>query len=978
MPASRCLTKDSSSGPVIVAARLAQNAKAGELLVTEVVRGLLPRSLTLPMAERTDLALKGIEQPPRIYAVDWHVAPASKGDRAAAPEAAIAAAQPSSHQVLCPVVIGRDREGSTLDELLTGAIEGRGRTVLVSGDAGLGKSALIRGFVERVRARGARVLVGECTEIEARRPFGPLIDAFVSADLQLPPELAQGGPGALPVAEVERYRVHAAFADRISTAAKDRPVVLVIEDLHWGDDATFELIPYLARKLRDEPVLLLATYRSDELHRLHPLNHVLAEITRGRLAEEVRLKKLTLEQTGEVIRAALGLSRSPTPAFRQALFERTEGNPFFLEEILRALVETGELEYREGSWHRTKEVADLTIPASVRDAVQQRLAALEPNARKAMQVAAVIGQRFDFELLQLISGLDDAELFDAIKAAIDAQLVREETTPDGTESYMFRHALSREAVLAELLQRERRMLHRAVGEAIERLVGTRPERRSEELAYHFDEARDVPKAQRYHKLACERSLLMAAPRPAMQHLERAIELAADDDAELVTSLLRLADIATSIADNARALRAAEQAKSIAEERGDVLAAGDAIHRISLYTWFLGEPAKAETIVAEGIARLEPLGPSGPLAACYVERSRLAMIDARPADTIHWGQLGLQMARDTGAIESEVLALNFVGTAMSMLPERATEGIELLEKSVALAEQRGLPYAVQRCLNNLLSALSRTDAPYARARAIHDRSVAHAREHGVRIEPLITREVLYSFIDGDWDRALEIAEEARNETIWSVGRDAFRANILVAREGPDGGGLQLADEAARLQLAGDAQSRAGAAAAAIPYFLAERYRDSIMRAQPQLDLLRERAGNVTAFLPSVAPALRSAWLIRDDALAGAWIDVLTEQTGRTSTGMAAQARGAAHRIAGRQAEAAVEFATTLAAMVERGLSTHASIARQDLIEMLMEIGRRDEAVTIAAELLPFWRKAKATWYVGRLEAWLAERDLPVMP
>src|SRR5256885_15699608 len=219
----------------------------------------------------------------------------------------------------------------------TGEIAAAGGPALVTGEVCLGKTALLRRFAEGARARDARVLLGECTEIEARRPFGPFIDAFVAADLPLPPELAQGGPGALPIAEVERYRVHLAFADRLAEVARDRPVVMIVEDLHWAAEATNELVLYVARKLRDARVLLLVTYRSDELHRLHPLNHVLAELGRGRLADDVRLKRLTLEEVGDVIKAAPGLPASPTAEFRPAPLRGPGGNPIFAAGIRAAI-----------------------------------------------------------------------------------------------------------------------------------------------------------------------------------------------------------------------------------------------------------------------------------------------------------------------------------------------------------------------------------------------------------------------------------------------------------------------------------------------------------------------------------------------------------------------------------------------------------------------------------------------------------------
>jgi len=955
---------------VIVAARLAQSSQAGELLVTEVVRQLLPRSLTLPMEERTGLVLKGLDAPPRIFTVDWRAARPAAAARSAGPvDAVFAAASPSSQQVLSPIVIGRDRELASLEDHLVEAAAGRGRAILISGEAGLGKSALLRRFVERARARGTRVLLGECTEIEARRPFGPFIDAFVSADLPLPPELAQGGPGALPVAEVERYRVHVAFAERLAEAARDRPVVMIIEDLHWADEATNELVLYLARKLRDARVLLLVTYRSDELHRLHPLNHVLAELSRGRLADDVRLKRLTLEEVGEVIKAALGLAGAPTAEFRQALFERTEGNPFFVEEILRALVEKGELEYRDGAWHRTKAVAELTIPASVRDAVQQRLSGLEPRARTAMQVAAVIGQRFDFEVLGAVSGLDETALLDAIKAAIDAQLVREETDADGNETYSFRHALSREAVLAELLQRERRLLHRGVGDAIERLTTAAPEARAEELAYHFDEARDTARAYRYHGLAAERSVRVAAPLGAIRHLERAIELAPDDDPVLVTLLLRLGDVALVVADTPRALRAVEQARALAEERGDVLAAGEAMHRIANCRWYLGETGRASEIAREGVALLEPLGPSAPLAACYAELARLAMIDGRD-EAVELGERAAAMARQVGARDIEIKAMNTVGSAIGMGRRQTAEAIAVLRRGYAMAEEHGYTMEAARALNNMAATLGASDASFSEMRQIHREALAHAKKHGHRDDALLSREVLYAFLDGDWDTALRVGAEARTEGIWSAGRDQNVATMLVSREGPLPAHLALAETARRqLLAAGDRQWVAVATVTATTYYVAERWEDAVKAAEPGRPLVAQR-NDFGPLLQTAMVGARAATLAGDLATAERWIDdlIASEHATARSAAAAMFAKALTARRAGAGDEAVALLSASAAALEETPAPFSKVVIRQELIEVLAKARRRDEAAAVFAELTTYWRRAKATWYLGRLEAW----------
>jgi len=602
---------------VNIAARLAQEAAAGELLVSEVVRQLLRTSGAPPMREREGVVLKGVQDAPRVYSVAVASASLSREGRApTTTEVAIPARLPASRRILCPELVGRDGELATLDALLREAMAGPGRAVLVAGEAGVGKSAVLRAFAERARTAGTRVLVGECTEIEARQPFGPFVEIGSAAVRELSSgseerlrsagavELLGVGPGRItawgtgPLDETERYRVHAAFAQLLGDLATRGPLVVAVEDLHWADEATLELFPYLARRMREHQVLLVGTYRSDELHRLHPLNHVLAELTRARLAEDVPLRRLTLEETGAVIRAALALSRPPTSEFRRALQERCQGNPFFIEEVLRALVERGDLSYRDGAWRRTKDVIALAIPVSVRDAVQQRMRLLSPEAQRAMRVAAVIGQHFDFELLHRVTGLSETALLKALHSAVDSQLVEEGTATDSEEQYFFRHALTRESVLAELLQRERRLLHRAVGEAIEASPGAAA--CSEELAYHFDQARDHERALRYHELAAREAVRVFAFARAAQHLERAVELAEDYDPSLGELQLRLADAALQASDIPRAVRAAEEAHRLFKRAGDVRRSGATLSRLSMYRWQLGESGRASELAAEAV------------------------------------------------------------------------------------------------------------------------------------------------------------------------------------------------------------------------------------------------------------------------------------------------------------------------------------------------------------------------------------------
>ena len=954
---------------VIVAARLAQSAGAGDLLVSDLVRGLLPRDGLPAMEERSGIVLKGLDDPPRVYAVRWPRDAAAR--EPAPPLSVIPAAEPGSRQVLCPEVVGRARELAALEGYLADVHAGGGRAVLLAGEAGLGKSALLRRFSEIVRTEGTRLLTGECTEIEARRPFGPFIDALTGAGIPLPPELGQGGPGAQPVAETERYRVHAAFAERLAAASADQPLVLTIEDLHWGDEATFELFPYLARKLRDRPVLLLATYRSDELHRTHPFNHVLAELARGRLSEEVRLRRLEVSELADMIRLTMGLSRAPTREFVDALYARTEGNPFFVEEILRALVERGDLEYREGAWRRTKEVADLTIPVSVRDAVQQRLLAIPARARRILQVAAVVGQRFEFELLREVAQATEEDVFEGIRAGIDAQLLFEEDTPEG-ERYRFRHALSREAVLADLLQRERRLLHRAVGEAIERAS---PDA-AEELAYHFDEARD-PRAHRYHALAAEAAGRAFAYGRSAHHLERAIELAPDDDPALGPLFVRLADAAFASGDLARAERAAEEAVAAFAAAGDEPGRGAAATRQAMIRWQFGDTERARAIVQDAIRTLEPLGDSVALAGALGELGRIQAISRQP-DAVPLLERAVAMAHALGAAEIEAHALVSLGTAMSY--DGAEASAQIIRRGLAIALESEFVAAGARAYNNLSIALAVNDAPEADIEGVMDAAVAHSARYGYHSQTLAMRETARAVFGLDWDRAIALSDEVSTDTAWGAGQALMGDLVRIHRHGPEATLVARAEQCAqRLRASSEVQFRAAAMLLAIIHSGTGAHARAMEVADVEPELLGSRGvgGWVS---PMAAAIVSSAFALGDRERLVRWQEHIVGMVDRRGTwplqACARFANALVARADGRDEDALAELRAVEPATERRHHFYALSLVHRHLAELLAGRGDRDGAAAAYAAARDPWVKASATWHLGQLDAWARERGITV--
>lgn len=886
----------------------------------------------------------------------------------------------SDRRILCPVLIGRNAELGQLETLLRESVGGRGRTALVSGEAGVGKTAFLREFVKRAHAIGARVLMSECTEIDARRPFGPFMDIAHAANRV---DTLPVAPRDAVMAGTDRYRLHSAFAALLADLARERPIVIVIEDLHWADEASLELFPHLARKLRDVPLLLVGTYRTDELHRRHPLRPVLAELSRMHVADDVALHRLSEDDVAAFLREAMKLDRPPTVEFRRAIFETCEGNPLFMEEVLRALVERGDIELREGSWQRTKEVAQIVIPDTLRDAVLERFETLSADAQNVLLHAAVIGQRFDFDLLRRVTSSEEAILVSALRAAIDAQLLLEITDAEGAELYAFRHALTRESVLLELLQPERRRMHATVGEAIESRAGDDATAQAEELAYHFDEARDDHRAFRYHDLAATQAYRLFAFARAARHLERAVELAGDDEPALGDLQLRLAYAAEHAAMLRRALRAAEEARRWFGDAGDTRGAGLALTRISNFRWGLGEARVARSAAEDAVRLLEPLGKSQELAGAYAQVARLAYLDLDYSTAAEWGQRAVDMAREQVALSIEADSLITLGSADGQLGR--TQGVARLREGIDLASAHDMVGVAMRGYHNLPISLYATGSSGAEVRPAYEEMFAYARRHGFRVETVIGDEAFYVLASGDWDAVLRLVQETRGESVWTAGLQVLEAFILAGREGPERS-LPLLDVPRRaLRDAPASHKILGASIFGRVTLLAGDARGTL----EHLDAIAADVGRGLFPGPEIdeaAVCALAAAITQEDSVAlDRWIEVaLADEAGaRRVSARARRAFAQAERAAKEgDLDPSIALLRESAELFRQSfLAFGETLARRRRCGLLLRrngAGDRDAAQAELTAILPYWRKAKATWYLGQLERWAVDHglDFPV--
>jgi DNA-binding CsgD family transcriptional regulator len=440
----------------------------------------------------------------------------------------------SEKSVISPTLVGRAEQAAALRRALELARAGRGLAVLLAGEAGIGKTRLAREIGAEARRSGLTVLQGSCQEPDRSWPYAPLIDLLrdylgrqpkssaplVGSELaRLLPELSTDtGQTTRPLAEFDRYSLFLALERFLFGLAGEAPLVVIVEDIHWADDASLEALLHLARRLGGQRVLLVLTYRGEEAGA--SLGRFLLSLNRARLAEALALPALNPPEVDALLRAIFDQPRPTSAEFLRALYLLTEGNPFFIEEVLKTLLAAGDIFYRAGVWDR-KPLQQLRIPASVGLAVEQRTRQLAPGAYGLLQQAAVVGRRFDFALLQELTGMDEITVVAHLKQLVAAQLIVEESD----DQFAFRHALTREAVYGTLLHRERRQHHRAIAECLERLAGRagRLEGVAADLAHHFFQAQAWDRAQRYAQAAGRHAQAMHAPREAAELYSRALE-----------------------------------------------------------------------------------------------------------------------------------------------------------------------------------------------------------------------------------------------------------------------------------------------------------------------------------------------------------------------------------------------------------------------------------------------------------------------
>jgi DNA-binding CsgD family transcriptional regulator/tetratricopeptide (TPR) repeat protein len=697
-----------------------------------------------------------------------------------------------STHVASPHFVGRAVELAQLEELIAQATGGSPGFTLIGGESGVGKSRLIDEFSSRASLAGARVISGDCVDLgDAELPYAPLIGALRGIDVDelsrlLPrgaSELAallpqiDGAVAELGPAALAQGRLFEMLLGLLGGLGADGPLVLVIEDAHWADPSTRDFLSFLIANRRRERLVVAVTYRTDELHRRHPLRTFLAEADRTRSVLRLTLERFTRHELAEQLAGILG--HPPAPELVDELFQRAEGNPFFSEELLA--VGGGSTAAR--------------LPDDVRDALMLRIEALSADAQVMLRVAAAAGARVRHALLEAATPLEQDALLGGVREAVAHHVLVQE---HGSDVYRFRHALLREALLDDLLPGERGPLHAAIGHALAAEPSLSASGRSvaAELAAHWAAAHDLPAAFAASAQAGAEAEGMAAFAEANRHFERAAELwdavspelraAGPDRVEL---LRRAAEAAHLAGDTDRGLSLARRALGLADAAGELLLAAGLHERIGRYLWINGRQRDAVGELRTAVTVMPPDAPAADRARLLGSEGHLLMLLGRGEEARARCEQALALAREAGARLEECRIGNSLGCALGMTGE-VQAGIETLRHARRQAEELNDPEELKRSHINLAEILD-LSGRLDEAVRINREGVTLARNEGAPgVLPLLLAELAWRLVRlGEWDEAEEILAEATERTRgWEVGRvSAFstRAQIQALRGDADG-------------------------------------------------------------------------------------------------------------------------------------------------------------------------------------------------
>jgi len=759
-------------------------------------------------------------------------------------------------------LIDRAEEMTLLKEAADRAVRGEGGVVFLHGEAGIGKTRLARELGAYARLRGMQVLYGRCPALFRMDGVPPyvlwnevikdylhtctseqlykVIGYYPGEVCRMIPEVKQKlgtVQQSLPISpEHERDRLFEAVSQFITNISKETPLLVVLDDLQWTDESSLLLLHYLARGIQKESLLLLGDYRDTDVDEKHPLSPVLAELNRERLFQSVQLKRMSFNEISEMIRQILEQDDVPKE-FCELVFEKTRGNPFFAEEVIKSLKEEGVI-YREGNKWNIREVSEIEFPKTVKSVIKARISRLDEECQNVLTIASFVGNDFTFEAICAVTGFEEEKLLELMEKIHKTGLFKHKVI-HGEETCSFADIIVRDAVYEEVHPFRRKKLHGVAGHALEKVYAGKIEEHFGELALHFLESGDKDKALDYFLKAGEKATKLYANSEATSYLQSALRLLEEKKGEFREKgrvLERLGDIKKLVGEYDACLKYWTDGLLILrqlDEKRDV----SRLHRnIANVLWEdTGDAEKAKVHHDKALKILEAEPESVELASLYEDMARMYSRTESMAKALYWAEkahelakklddytviassyssLGaftlqttgdwkkavecqekaLKIALDNGLMETAVQAYHSLGTALPW--QEQERSIDCFEKGFELAKKVGTIRWISR-LGTILANLYCEMGINDKAVLLAEESVALDRKTANMPNLSFTLSALGSvyLVLGEWDQSERYFTEALNlsRTLNQYGRIAWNSINLSQLYGTHKGDLPKAME-----------------------------------------------------------------------------------------------------------------------------------------------------------------------------------------
>jgi predicted ATPase/DNA-binding CsgD family transcriptional regulator len=613
---------------------------------------------------------------------------------------------------------GRQRELHQLWEIFEVCMTGHTHVVFVSGEPGIGKTRLLKEMAERAEQSGALVLRGGASEAEGMPPYLPFLEALGSYISMAPPEQlhAQADPIAPILAmilpelprqlgkltpsyplppEQERLRLYEAVGQFLSAIAASKPLLLLLDDLHWADTATLDLFCHVAQHQAVSRICILGAYRSDELLSRPALERSILTLTRNRQLMTLTLEPLNEADVAELITHLLGVP--PDHLLSKRLCKESEGNPFFLEELLRAWQETGTLTITPS--HASVSLSpEVRLSASISSIIRHRFARLPQEVLETLRSATILGRTFASSLLAEVLGQDEELVEERLLTAVQAAIL----CYDPPELYTFSHDMLRAYLYNEVTPTRRKRIHGFIGRTLEARLDQEDAHQHSQLAYHFAHSGDHLRGASYSQLAAEQAVRAAAPFEAMYHYHMALDLLNQQDQHRGALWLALGEAALTAGAEREAVQAFEAAQSWFTHHPDAGAAARAAYDQGRAWARLEEHAAAQAALEQALALLHEQTCAERVHVLVELATLLAVSRGQHTQGMAYGQQALEMARQLGEDCLEALANRAVGNLL-VRGNELPKGVPLLERAITLALAADDPAEAAECCACLTTA-----------------------------------------------------------------------------------------------------------------------------------------------------------------------------------------------------------------------------------------------------------------------------------